>query len=112
MINLENKIKHKLKEHSLTIEKLAVFSGVTKQTIHNIFKKNDIKLSQLERISGVLKVDLKYFLADQEEGTSFQVDSKDQTLAEGGKEVDSLKRENDLLREMMDLLKQKEFSNS
>jgi transcriptional regulator with XRE-family HTH domain len=112
MINLEVKIKQKLKEHSLTIEKLAVFSGVTKQTIHNIFKKNDIKLSQLERISGVLKVDLEYFLLGQGTGTSFQVDSKVGLASEVGNELDSLKRENDLLREMMELLKQKEVSSS
>ena len=112
MINLESKIKLKLKEHSLTIEKLAVFSGVTKQTIHNIFKKNDIKLSQLERISNVLKVDLKYFLLDETQGTSFQIDSKSNNKVEDRGELDSLKRENDLLREMMELLRQKEVSSS
>ena len=62
MIQLEQKIKAKLKERNLTIEKLAVYSGITKQTVHNIFKKNDIKLSQLKRISEVLHVDLEYFL--------------------------------------------------
>ena len=108
MINLETKIKSKLKERSLTIEKLAVYSGVTKQTIHNIFKKNDIKLSQLERISEVLNVDIDYFFFDIEnllKPSNVGSDYKSEQLEI---ELNSLKRENHLLREMMDILKHKE----
>ena len=104
MINLETKIKGKLKEQTLTIEKLAVYSGVTKQTIHNIFKKNDIKLSHLERIAEVLHVNVNYFFADEEK-TSF-TPSKDNELE---LELNGLKRENDLLRQMMEILKQKDL---
>jgi len=107
MINLETKIKHKLKERALTIEKLAVYSGVTKQTIHNIFKKNDVKLSQLDRISKVLNVEVEYFFFDTNNSSSAPTLLQDPKLSELETEVDSLKRENNLLREMMDLLKEK-----
>ena len=108
MINLETKIKHKLKEKALTIEKLAVYSGVTKQTIHNIFKKNDVKLSQLERISDVLSVNVEYFFFNPETDSS-EVNSKNSKLNHLETEMNSLKRENNLLREMMELLRQKEL---
>ena len=108
MINLETKIKHKLKERALTIEKLAVYSGVTKQTIHNIFKKNDLKLSQLERISKVLSVNVEYFFFDEATNTE-EEDSKNLNGGILEIQMKSLQRENNLLREMMDLLKQKEL---
>jgi transcriptional regulator with XRE-family HTH domain len=107
MINLETKIKSKLKERILTIEKLAVYSGVTKQTIHNIFKKNDIKLSQLERISEVLNVKVDYFFIEDNETKQPHLSSSRNIELE--LELTSLKRENDLLREMMDILKQKDL---
>jgi transcriptional regulator with XRE-family HTH domain len=105
MINLEAKIKGKLKEKTLTIEKLAVYSGVTKQTIHNIFKKNDIKLSQLERIAEVLHVDVDYFFIEANNSTPPPAKNTELEL-----ELSSLKRENDLLREMMDIIKQKDLA--
>lgn len=108
MINLEAKIKIKLKERALTIEKLAVYSGVTKQTIHNIFKKNDIKLSQLNRISKVLNVDIDYFFFDVDELLRTDALMEDPKLDHLETEVNGLRRENHLLREMMELLKQKE----
>ena len=107
MINLETKIKRKLKERTLTIEKLAVYSGVTKQTIHNIFKKNDIKLSQLERIADVLNVKVDYFFIEENETIPQKLSSSRNIELE--LELSSLKRENDLLREMMDILKQKDL---
>ena len=105
MIQLEQKIKAKLKERNLTIEKLAVYSGITKQTVHNIFKKNDIKLSQLKRISEVLHVDLEYFLLDTAEQTNKAIELKADKI---WSEVNQLKRENDLLREMVQIIKHKE----
>ena len=106
MINLEEKIKAKLKERNLTIEKLAVYSGITKQTVHNIFKKNDIKLSQLRRISEVLHVDLEYFLLEKPTGKKVnEVELKSSKI---WSEVNLLKRENDLLREMVEIIKHKE----
>ncbi len=106
MINLEEKIKAKLKERNLTIEKLAVYSGITKQTVHNIFKKNDIKLSQLRRISEVLHVDLEYFLL--EKPTDKKVNEVELKSSKIWSEVNLLKRENDLLREMVEIIKHKE----
>lgn len=106
MINLEQKIKAKLKERNLTIEKLAVYSGITKQTVHNIFKKNDIKLSQLKRISEVLHVELEYFLLDKSaENKNNEIELKTDRI---WSEVNLLKRENDLLREMVEIIKHKE----
>ena len=105
-MNLEEKIKAKLKERNLTIEKLAVYSGITKQTVHNIFKKNDIKLSQLRRIAEVLHVDLEYFLL--ENPTDKKVNEVELKSSKIWSEVNLLKRENDLLREMVEIIKHKE----
>lgn len=105
MIQLEQKIKTKLKERNLTIEKLAVYSGITKQTVHNIFKKNDVKLSQLKRISEVLNVGLDYFLL---EGTDHKNKAIELKADKIWSEVNQLKRENDLLREMVEIIKHKE----
>jgi transcriptional regulator with XRE-family HTH domain len=110
MINLETKIKRKLKEKALSIEKLAVYSCVTKQTIHNIFKKNDIKVSHLQRISEVLNVDVEYFFLGVEDLLETVDILEKPKLNQLEMEVNSLKRENQLLREMMDLLKEKESS--
>ncbi|MDB4834996.1 helix-turn-helix domain-containing protein [Cyclobacteriaceae bacterium] len=103
MENLEAKIKTKLKEHSLTIEKLAVYSGVTKQTMHNIFKKDDVKLSHLRRIAQVLNVNVDYFISSGD--NTKRIDKESSQL---WTEVNSLKRENNLLREMLELIKHKE----
>jgi len=50
--NLENKIKRKLNEQSMTIQRLATESGVSEPTLRAIFNSGDAKLSQLEKLQG------------------------------------------------------------
>lgn len=65
MKNLESKIKKKLSEQSMTIQRLATESGVSEPTLHAIFNRGDAKLSQLEKIASALGVTLS-FLLDEE----------------------------------------------
>ena len=103
MINLEQRIKEKLSGTTLSIERLAIRAGITKQTLHNIFNKNDVKLSQLIKISEVLNTDLAFFLdIDQKRKDAGNSDNSNDNLK---LEIDSLQRENQLLREMVDMLK-------
>jgi transcriptional regulator with XRE-family HTH domain len=61
MVKLEATVKNLLAQKKMSIEKLAVQSGLTKVTVLNIFKKNDAKVSQLEAMSQVLGVPIKSF---------------------------------------------------
>jgi transcriptional regulator with XRE-family HTH domain len=113
MINLEKKIKRKLAEQKLTIEKLSLLAGFTKQTMHNIFNKNDIKLSQLYKVAKVLQTNVSYFF--EEEMKKYRVEESQQEYSKKESpdlehmklENTSLKRENELLREMNEMLKSK-----
>lgn len=65
MKNIESRIKEKLSEQSMTIQRLATESGVSEPTIHAIFNRGDAKLSQLEKIASALKTTLSFFLDEQ-----------------------------------------------
>lgn len=111
MINLKKRIKEKLLDSPYTIEKLAGECGMTKQTLHNIFNKNDIKLSQLESISQVLGEDLFYFLRDEAVAVNENSGEYKNTIRTEleimKKENESLKKEIKLLEEMVSILKEK-----
>lgn len=62
MKNLENKIKRKLSEQSMTIQRLATESGISEPTLHAIFNRDDAKLSQLEKIAAALGITLSFLL--------------------------------------------------
>ncbi len=113
-MNLEKKIKQKLAGTTLSIERLAGKAGITKQTLHNIFNKNDIKLSHLIKISEALNVDLSYFV-EPEGGGRKKIGVNSQLVEESTtvqmqvvrlkEENKGLVKENELLREMIDILK-------
>lgn len=56
MFNIEKCIKDALRVKSKSVEELAKEAGTTKQTLYNIFNKDDAKLSQLYSISKALGV--------------------------------------------------------
>ena len=70
MKNLESKIKQKLSELNMTIQRLAIESGVSEPTIHAIFNRDDAKISQLVRISNALNASLSFFLEEVPDSTS------------------------------------------
>jgi transcriptional regulator with XRE-family HTH domain len=68
----------------MTIEALGAKAGMTKATLHNIFNKNDSKLSHLQRIAEVLQVPVFYLLGEEQEPTlpqPYELDPK-QTVNE------------------------------
>lgn len=64
MKNLESKIKQKLSELSMTIQRLSIESGVSEPTIHAIFNRDDAKISQLIKISSALNTSLNFFIEE------------------------------------------------
>ncbi|MBH8567552.1 helix-turn-helix transcriptional regulator [Microvirga sp. STS02] len=76
MKSLEDKIKKKLSEQGMTIQRLATESGISEPTLHAILNRDDAKLSQLEKIAEALGVSLSYFL---EEGSTSTVITSTQT---------------------------------
>lgn len=66
MKSFETRIKKKLSEREMTIQRLASESGISEPTLHAIFNRGDAKVSQLEKISGVLDVTLGYLLGVDE----------------------------------------------
>lgn len=63
MFNIEKRITNALKRaalkgQSISHDKLAADAGVSKQTLYNIFSRDDAKLSQLYRLAKVLEISL------------------------------------------------------
>jgi transcriptional regulator with XRE-family HTH domain len=72
MKNLEGKIKSKLSEQSMTIQRLASESGISEPTLHAIFNRGDAKLSQLEKIATALGTTLSFLLDDGTQPSAIQ----------------------------------------
>ncbi|HEX8326640.1 MAG TPA: helix-turn-helix transcriptional regulator [Hymenobacter sp.] len=70
MKSIEGKIKKKLGEQGITIQRLATQSGISEPTLHAILNRGDAKLSQLEKIAEALSVSLNYFLDDDSASSS------------------------------------------
>ncbi len=70
MNSLGDRIKRKLSEKEMTIQRLAAESGISEPTIHSIFNRGDAKISQLEKISGVLETSLSFLLGEDPSATS------------------------------------------
>lgn len=64
MKNIESRIKNRLTEKGMTIQRLATESGISEPTLHAIFNRGDAKLSQLEKIADALEVELNFLLSD------------------------------------------------
>ena len=63
-INLKKNIAKELSFIGKDIKWLSENTGVTKQTLFNIFKSNDIKMSTLQRISRVLEVNMESLIKE------------------------------------------------
>jgi transcriptional regulator with XRE-family HTH domain len=63
-MNLDGTIRRIASEKKLSLEKLAIKSGMTNATLHSIMNKNDAKLSQLISIASVLGVSPINFFHD------------------------------------------------
>ena len=112
-MNLEEKIKLLLAKNKISIETLAGKIDISKGTLLNIFKRNEANTKHLEKIANYFNVDLVYFF-DKKENSPVQNGSKivgnNNNLIHNEsdmKEIDYLKRENELLREMIVFLKSK-----
>lgn len=56
-LELINKIKHRKKELHITIENLALLSGIGIRTLNRFFAGDDVKLSTVEKITSLLGLD-------------------------------------------------------
>ncbi len=64
MFNLEKKIKVLLTKNKISIENLAFSIGITKNTLLNVFKKNEINTKYLVKISEHFGMPMSYFFED------------------------------------------------
>ncbi|RZK16895.1 MAG: XRE family transcriptional regulator [Hymenobacter sp.] len=78
MKNLESKIKNRLTEQGMTIQRLATESGISEPTLHAIFNRGDAKLSQLEKIAEALSVALNFLLSDDSAPSAVQTSDVNQ----------------------------------
>jgi transcriptional regulator with XRE-family HTH domain len=67
IIQIHNKIKLLCGSKQISIKSLAIELGLTEQGFNKMFKKNSIKISQLDRIANILEVDICYFLKEDYE---------------------------------------------
>ncbi|MCK9337710.1 MAG: helix-turn-helix transcriptional regulator [Arcobacteraceae bacterium] len=56
-LELINKIKHRKQELNITIENLALLSGIGIRTLNRFFAGDDVKLSTVEKITSLLGLD-------------------------------------------------------
>ncbi|MEJ5168544.1 MAG: helix-turn-helix domain-containing protein, partial [Arcobacteraceae bacterium] len=56
-LELINKIKHRKQELHITIENLALLSGIGIRTLNRFFAGDDVKLSTVEKITSLLGLD-------------------------------------------------------
>lgn len=118
------KIKKILEEKQRTIVWLSSKIGVTDQTLYNCFKRNSIETKHLEKIAEALETPISYFFEDDfEDRSGYDSSSKgnhninmsnntgnikvNHTLQDCNKEIESLKREIEYLKEINALLKSK-----
>ena len=64
MGNISRKITTLYKKRLMTLEELAEKIGFSYNGLHKALKANDFKISVLEKIADVLKVELSYFFGD------------------------------------------------
>jgi transcriptional regulator with XRE-family HTH domain len=79
MNNLESKIKNRLAEQGMTIQRLATESGISEPTLHAIFNRGDAKLSQLEKIAEALGSTLNFLLSESNQSSIVQTGDSNQT---------------------------------
>ncbi|MBJ6142784.1 helix-turn-helix transcriptional regulator [Hymenobacter sp. BT559] len=72
MNNLESKIKNRLAEQGMTIQRLATVAGISEPTLHAIFNRGDAKLSQLEKIAEALSSTLNFLLSEDNKASTVQ----------------------------------------
>jgi transcriptional regulator with XRE-family HTH domain len=72
MNNLESKIKSRLAEQGMTIQRLATASSISEPTLHAIFNRGDAKLSQLEKIAEALGSTLNSLLSEGDQASTVQ----------------------------------------
>ena len=118
------KIKKLLEEKQRTIVWLSSKIGVTDQTLYNCFKRNSIETKHLEKIAEALETPISYFFEDDCEdrlGPDSSLKGNhninmsnntgnikvNHTLLDCKKEIESLKREIEYLKEINALLKSK-----
>lgn len=84
-----SKIEELRKLKKFTQDKLALDVGISKQTFLNLMKSGDFRISHLERIAELFKVDICIF---------FKNESDNVLNAFYSPELEALKKENKLLR--------------
>ncbi|MHA1659558.1 MAG: hypothetical protein ACTSUT_10610 [Promethearchaeota archaeon] len=113
-----NKIKELSKQKKISFRKLSIKIDLTETGLYAAIRNNTLKVKDLEAISRVFKVPVKYFFEDIEmsEKSNLKAEKAEKSDSEKlffnkfqicKKELDGLKRENELLKEMNLMLKNK-----
>lgn len=96
MNNFEGKVKRLLAEKKMTIDQLAAGIEMTKQNLHDRFKKESIDTKHLEKIADFLDVNISYFFADDDnkslQESPAKYDLYEEVIKAKDETIDSLKK--------------------
>lgn len=112
-IHIGKIIKDKLKENNLSVTKFAIQINTTRENAYGIFKRKTIDTGLLLRISSTLNYNFfeELSMATNQELTLPTIQKQPTTLTEitftNNTEIDFIKRENELLKDVIRLLKDK-----
>ncbi len=103
---MNEKISQYLALNKITQKELSIRTGISHQTMSNILKSNDLKISQLKKICEALELPLTFFFETDEVITTHKATQiKKENFEEENKE---LRKENSRLKdEIIALLKEK-----
>jgi transcriptional regulator with XRE-family HTH domain len=115
-----NKIKSLASENKISLKELADKINLSEQGLHSGIKKQTLSVTNLEKIAEVLEVPVSYFFEDKEDvkkiinntngniqvgqNNKSNAKTESEALAVCRKEIEGLKRENELLRKMVEML--------
>lgn len=101
------KIKELADKQKLSIKQLCKQIDITDVGLAKMIKNNSLKVTILEKIANVLQVPVSYFFDDSlsTDPATLKKTEKTESPAALLKENEVLKAQNELLREMVDLLK-------
>lgn len=110
MSEIDQKIRQQLKAKSLTVRYLHNSLGITQTTLQKKMKSGRFSTPQLQKVSTLLDIPIEFFLKAVEnddfvvrEGTPSYVNFNAELVLRA--EINGLKKENELLRELVSVLK-------
>jgi len=106
-----DKIKRTIKDKKITLKHLSYEIGVTEQGLIKMFNNHNLKVETLEKIAQALEVPVSYFFDEQDNGghiiknnNVIVGNNNQQHNANDMKEIEFLKKENEHLKKIIELL--------